>query len=167
MRTIVVTSDFNAPAEVVWPGIQTPHAFVHIANGMLRFPAASRLDGPWTVGQTIVGWTFLFNVIPFSKHHLSVASIDHETRTLVSDEHGGLLRRWHHSLHVKSLADQRCRYTDTIEIDAGPLTPVVACYARIFYRYRQWRWKRLARLLAAADTAATRARGSESANATT
>ena len=156
MRTTTITSELGAPADVVWAGVQTPHAFVHIANGMVRFPAASRLEGPWEVGQTIVGWTFLLNVIPFSKHHLTVASIDHETRTVVSDEHGGLLRSWYHSLHVEPLADGRCRYTDTIDIDAGPLTPIVAGYALVFYRYRQWRWKRLARLLAAANAAATR-----------
>ena len=155
MKTVTVTSEFGAPADAVWPGVKTPHAFVHIAFGLIRYPAAARLDGPWRVGQTIVGWTFLLNVIPFSKHHLTVASIDDETRTLVSDEHGGLVRRWHHTLHVEPIDDRRCRYTDTIEIDAGPLTAVVAAYAEVFYRYRQRRWQRLARLLAAADAART------------
>lgn len=157
MQTTTVTSEFDAPADVVWPGMKTPHAFVHIARGMVRFPAAEHLDGPWRVGQTITGWTFLLDVIPFSKHHLTVVSIDEATQTLVSDEHGGLLRRWHHTLHVESLPGGRSRYTDTIEIDAGPLTPVVAAYAQVFYRYRQRRWKRLARLLAAADTARSEA----------
>lgn len=157
MRTTIIISEFPASADVIWPGVKTPQAFVHIANGMVRFPAASRLDGPWRVGQTITGWTFLLNVIPFSKHHLTVASIDDETRILVSDEHGGLLKRWHHTLHVEPLDDERCRYTDTIEIDAGPLTPIVAAYAHLFYRYRQHRWQRLARLLAAVDTATTQA----------
>ena len=153
MHTTTVTSEFDAPADVVWPGVKTPHAFVHLARGMVRFPAAERLDGPWRVGQAIDGWTFLLDVIPFSKHHLAVASIDEETRTLVSDEHDGLLRRWHHTLHVEPLPGGRCRYTDTIEIDAGPLTPIVAAYAQVFYRYRQRRWKQLARLLAAVDVA--------------
>lgn len=37
------------------------------------------------------------------------------------------------------------RYTDTVDIDAGPLTGVVARAAVWIYRYRQARWRRLAR----------------------
>ena len=44
-------------------------------------------------------------------------------------------------------AGDRTRYSDRIEIDAGPLTPLVAGYAQLFYRYRQRRWRRLARTL--------------------
>ena len=167
MRKTVVSTDLDASADVVWPGVKTPHAFAHVANGMVRFPAASNLDGPWQAGQTVAGWTFLFNVIPFSKHHLTIASIDDESRTLVSDERGGLIRRWHHTLHVESLADGRCRYTDTIEIDASALTAIVAGYAHLFYRYRQRRWKQLARLLAAVDAAGTSEPAPEPTDAST
>jgi hypothetical protein len=151
--TVTVTSELPAPAEVVWAGVRTPHAFVHVARGMLRYPAAERIHGPWRTGQTIAGWTFLFGVLPFSKHHLAVESIDDATMELWSDEHGGLVRSWRHRLSVTPVDAGTCRYEDHIEIDAGPLTRVVAIYAHVFYRHRQRRWRGLARLLAAVDRA--------------
>jgi hypothetical protein len=39
----------------------------------------------------------------------------------------------------------RCRYRDTVTIDAGPLTAVVAALAVRIYRYRHRRWHRLVR----------------------
>lgn len=146
----MVDTELDAPADVVWAGVKTPHAFVHVAGAMLRFPAAERLDRPWAVGDEISGWTLLGGFVPFSKHHLRIDSIDDATRTMRSDEHGGAVRTWRHTLSVEPIGDVRCRYEDRIEIDAGALTPIVAAFARLFYRYRQRRWQGLARLLAAA-----------------
>ena len=42
----------------------------------------------------------------------------------------------------------RCRYTDEFEVRAGRFTPVAAAIIRAFFRYRQMRWRRLARRLA-------------------
>ena len=149
MRTVTVHTRLDAPADIVWRAVTTPHAFVHVARGMLRYPAAERLDRPWQVGDHLQGWTFLFGVLPFSYHHITVASIDDDARVVASDEHGGVIRTWRHDVIVTPLDDISCRYDDRIDIDAGVLTPVVAAYARLFYRYRQHRWRALARLLAA------------------
>ena len=154
MRTISISTELDAPADVVWRAVKTPQAFVHVAKGMLRYPAAERVDRPWQMGDQLDGWTFLFGVVPFSVHHLAVASIDDQRRVLVSHEHGGLVRTWHHTLVVTAVDDASCRYEDRIAIDAGLLTPVVVLYASIFYRHRQRRWRRLARLLAAASAPA-------------
>ncbi len=116
---------------------------------MLRYPAAERLDRPWQVGDHLQGWTFLFGVLPFSYHHITVASIDDDARAVASDEHGGVIRTWRHDVTVTPIDETACRYDDRIDIDDGILTPVVAAYARLFYRYRQHRWRALARLLAA------------------
>jgi hypothetical protein len=141
--------DLDAPAQVVWRTVQTPQAFVHVAAPVLRFPVAERVHRPWRTGDAIVGWTWLLGVVPFSRHHLAVAAIDDEAMTLDSDEHGGVVRVWRHHIAVTPLTDATCRYVDEIDIDAGPLTPVVAAFARVFYAHRQRRWRRLAPLLAA------------------
>jgi hypothetical protein len=148
MRTITVNTRLDAPADIVWHAVNTPHAFVHVARGMLRYPAAERLDRPWQVGDHVQGWTLLFGVLPFSYHHITVASIDDDARVLTSDEHGGVIRTWRHDVTVTPIDETACRYEDRIEIDAGWLTPVVAAYASLFYRHRQRRWRMLARLLA-------------------
>jgi hypothetical protein len=159
MRTITVSTPLDAPADVVWRAVNTPQAFVHVARGMLRYPAAERQRRPWRVGDRLEGWTLLFGVVPFSYHHLTVAAIDDNARVLTSDEHGGVIRTWRHDLTVTSVDDASCRYEDRIDIDAGWLTPVVAAYGSLFYRYRQHRWRALARLLAA-----TVARSSDDGN---
>lgn len=156
MRTVTVSTELPAPAKLIWPAVTTPHAFVHVAKGMLRFPAAERIGRPWQVGDDITGLTFLFGVIPFSKHRIRVETIDDEAMSMVSDEEGGIVRTWRHRLTTTPIDDWRCRYEDRIEIDAGALTPVVAAFAAVFYRYRQRRWKRLAGLLRATVDAASR-----------
>jgi len=149
MRTVTVSTTLEAPADVVWTAATTPHAFVHVAKGMIRFPAAERLDRSWRVGDEIRGWTLLLGVVPFSIHHLSIESIDDRSRTIVSDEGGGMIRSWRHELTTTPLGEHRCEYVDRIDIDAGPMTLLVAGFATVFYRYRQRRWRALAPLLAA------------------
>jgi len=39
----------------------------------------------------------------------------------------------------------RCRYSDTVEIDAGALTPLVAGFTRVLFGHRHRRWQRLVR----------------------
>ena len=123
--------------------------FEDVARGMLRYPAAERHTARWQVGDDIDGWTFLFGIIPFSVHRLQVTVVDAPTRVIETEENGGLVTVWRHHIDVEPLDERRCRYTDRIEVGAGALTAVAAAYARIFYRYRQRRWRRLAQVLAA------------------
>jgi hypothetical protein len=68
-----------------------------------------------------------------------------EVRT---EESGGPLRTWRHRLTAEPVDDRSCRYADEVELDAGRLTPATAAVVRLFYRYRQHRWKALCRVLA-------------------
>jgi hypothetical protein len=149
MKSITVHTALNAPAAAVWATVQRPETFVHVAGAMLRYPVAEQHPGPWRVGDRTDGWVFLFRLIPFSRHTIEVASIDDTDMTLLTEEGGGLVRTWRHYVKVDPLTDDTCRYEDRIDIDAGILTPVVAAFAEVFYRYRQRRWRRLAPLLAA------------------
>ena len=110
-------------------------------------PAILGRNDVWQEGETVVGWVFLFGVVPFSRHHLCVARIDDSERTFSSREHGGLLKTWDHDIVVTPIDDQRCSYCDRVDIDAGVFTLVVGVYARWFYTMRQRRWRALARSL--------------------
>ena len=110
-------------------------------------PVIRERDDEWREGETIVGWVFLFGVLPFSRHHLHIARIDDSTRVLSSREHGGIVRVWNHDIEVTALDDSSCGYRDRIEIKAGLLTPVIALYAHWFYLMRQRRWRVLAKEL--------------------
>ena len=79
------------------------------------------------------------------KWTIHVVQVDPRTRTIVTNEHGGVIRRWNHTLHVDAVDAMRSRYTDSIEIEAGALTGVVAAAVRGIFSYRQSRLRRLAR----------------------
>jgi hypothetical protein len=135
----------DADAERVWSAMQYPTTFRYVCRGLIGIPALAGRSDPFRVGEEGTGWLFLFHVVPMSRHTILLAEVDSDTRTMRSREHGGALRAWNHTLHVEPLGDGRSRYTDTVDIDAGPLTGVVARAAVGIYRYRQARWRRLAR----------------------
>lgn len=154
MQTVAVSTTLDAPATVVWAALGSPTSFVHVARGMLRFPVAEQHVGRWAVGDELTGWTWLFGVVPWSRHRLTVVEIDHDARRFRSDEGGGAVRSWRHLIEVTPLDDRRCAYRDEIEIEAGLLTRPVAWFAHVFYRHRQRRWRSLAPVLAATASAA-------------
>ena len=155
MKSITVKTTLDAPAHAVWSAVQRPEAFVHVAGAILRFPAAERHAGPWSVGDEIRGRLLLFRVVPLPRHTLRVVDIDHDDMSLFTEEGGGFVRTWNHHIEIRALSDTHCAYTDRIDIDAGVLTSAVTLFARFFYRHRQRRWARLAPLLGAAALRST------------
>ncbi len=149
MTTVQRTTELDAAADHVWHALAVPDSFVLVAGDLVRFPAAERHDAPWRDGDVIDGWTFLFSVVPWSRHRLAIHRLDDAERRLESRERGGLIRRWDHVIQVTPIDERRCRYEDRIEIEAGLFTPVVAAWARVLYAYRQRNWRRLAPVLTA------------------
>jgi hypothetical protein len=149
MRTVTVSTDLDAPADAVFAAVGTPGAFRLVTAGLVRLGGLAERDEPWQEGETVVGTLWLLGVVPFSRHRLRVEVLDPERRLLRSDEGGGAIRSWRHDITVEPTGPQRCHYRDVIAIDAGPLTPLVAAFAEVFYRARQRRWRRLAPVLAA------------------
>ena len=143
--TIRVESVVDAPAARVWRALQSPATFLYVTRGILGMPALAGRTEPWQPGEVVKGWLLLFHVIPFSRHTMKVVEIDEDNRTFRAHERGGFLRVWNHSFHVEAAGPQRCRYTDTVELDAGRFTSVAAVGARWFFRYRHSRWRKLAR----------------------
>ena len=147
MAVVEHSTLLRAPVDLVWGAVKTPAAFRRVTRGLLRMPVIREREDEWREGETVVGWVFLFGVLPFSRHHLHVARIDESSRTLSSREHGGLIRTWNHDIEISAVDDTSCRYRDRIEIRAGIVTPVVVLYAHWFYLMRQRRWRALAREL--------------------
>jgi hypothetical protein len=84
-----------------------------------------------------------FGLFPSWPHEIKVVAV--EPQLIRTEERGGSIRSWRHTLSFTPLGDRSCRYEDRIELDAGPLTALVWLYAQVLYRYRQARWRRLAR----------------------
>ncbi len=65
---------------------------------------------------------------------------------LRDDGSGRLVRRWDHLIRLRAAPDGRSTlYRDEVDIEAGPLTVPVWAFATVLYRWRQRRWRRLAR----------------------
>ena len=147
MRSIRVSTHLACDADIAFEALQSVQAFVHVAHGAARFPVAEKHLAPLREGEAITGWVFLFGVIPFAKHTIAFAVVDPATRTLRSNEHGGLLTAVgshdHHDARSRRLPLRR---RDRHRRRHPHSTSVVA-YAHAFYRYRQRRWRRLAPVL--------------------
>lgn len=114
-------------------------------RGLFRVPALEGRIDPLVAGESGSGWLLAFGVVPAYRHTIEVVTADEATGTIATHEHGGVLRAWDHTLQVEPLGPGRSRYRDTVRIDAGRLTPLVATLAVGIYRYRQRRWRALAR----------------------
>jgi hypothetical protein len=99
---------------------------------------ADRTD-PWHQGESVELTLRLFGALPFSRHTIRVVEVDDAAMRLRSDESGGPVKVWRHTIEVHPDGPRRCRYADRIDIDAGPLTPVVAGYAHALFALRQRR----------------------------
>lgn len=142
-KTVRIETELPTGAERVWSAMRHPASFNYVCRGLIGLPALAGRTDPFREGERGTGWLLLFHLIPLSRHTIHLVEIDRVTRSLRTREHGGLLRTWNHTLHVEPVSDRACRYSDTVDIDAGPLTAVVARFAVLIYRYRQRRWHKL------------------------
>lgn len=142
---IELSCDLQADEDLVWSAMLQPGTFLYVARGLLGFPAvAGRRDG-FREGEVATGWLWLFHVLPLHRHTLRVVLVDPVRRVIATQERGGVLRRWDHELRVTALRPGWSRYSDNVRVDAGALTGPVTVVARLFFRYRQRRWRRLTR----------------------
>ena len=97
-----------------------------------------------TDGSAVVMRVRPFHLPVGWRHTIRVVEADEAGGSIRTEEGGGVVRRWTHTIGVQPLATRRCRYTDTIDIDAGVLTLPIWAWASVFYRVRQHRWRLLA-----------------------
>jgi ligand-binding SRPBCC domain-containing protein len=143
--TIHRQTDLDAPAERVWQAILQPNTMLYVLKGLFSFPALNGRIDPISQGEVGSGWTLLFHVIPFTRWTIKVVRVDPDAKVIVTNEHGGMIRCWNHTLHVEERDTTHSRYTDSIEVDAGPLTRIIAACVGFIFSYRQHRLRRLAR----------------------
>lgn len=145
MRTVHIETLLPTNADRVWAAMLSPVTFLYVCKGLFGFPALTGRSEPLRLGESGTGWLIAFHVIPAYRHTLEIVEVDEMTRTVRTREHGGLLKAWNHTLHAEPIDETSCRYSDTVEIDAGVATAVVAKVAIGIYRYRQRRWRKLVR----------------------
>lgn len=145
MRTVHDETILPTTAERVWPAMLSPVTFLYVCRGLFGAPALAGRSEPLRQGERGTAWGFAFHLIPAYRHTIEVVEVDQNTGTVRTHEYGGILKAWNHTLHVEPIDEQSCRYSDTVDIDAGIATHLVASVAKGIYRYRQRRWHKLVR----------------------
>lgn len=144
---VKVSTMLDAPAERVWAVLRRIPTLVYINRGLIGVPDVGGWPVEFSEGMNVSTRLLLFHLIPTWEHHISVVSVDEHKREALTNEHGGIVRTWNHRIKVEPVSEGKCLYTDEIEIRAGMLTPLVWLFGQGYYRYRQMRWRGLARVL--------------------
>ena len=139
------TTRLEASAERVWQTLLQVSTFFYVTRGLLGYGIAVRPEETFAEGRVFRGRLWFGNVVPGWLHQLQVNQIDGARHEITTCESGGPLRVWKHRLMVEPESAGSCWYTDEIEFDAGRLTLPTWIVVQAFFRYRQARWRKLAR----------------------
>jgi len=118
-----------------------------LTRGLLAIDSAGSAPLPqqWpTDGSPVVMRVRPFHLPVGWLHTIRLIEVDAVGGRVRTEEGGGAIRRWSHTVDIEPVTPRRCRYTDTIDIDAGGLTLPVWAWASVFYRVRQRRLRQLA-----------------------
>lgn len=149
---VTLSTDLDAPAARVWREVRTPRLLRYVAAPLQTFEPVQPPAWPeeWHAGAYEVRLRLL-GVLPLGAHWIVISfpageeTPGREGFELHDRGHGRLARTWNHRITVQALPDGRTRYSDRVDVRAGPLTPLVWLFAQVFYRHRQRRWRRLVR----------------------
>ena len=144
-----VSTRLSVPADVAWDRVKRTDTLRYVTRGLLGFRPDGEIPERLAEGETYTMRLLFFGVVPAWRHEIHIVRLDEETHEIRTEERGGPVRSWRHRIAVDGEGWGSTRYLDEIEIAAGVLTPLVWFYAHLFYRYRQMRWRRLARRLGA------------------
>ncbi|MGP0100779.1 MAG: hypothetical protein ACLPUT_04040 [Solirubrobacteraceae bacterium] len=144
--TVIVRTDLPIPAERACQLAQKPALLNHVLWPWWTVSPLTPLPERVTEGDEIVVRLRFLGLLPGWAHTIRVERL--APQEIVTHEHGGPVNMWNHHLAFQPTTPTSCRYTDTVEVRAGLATPVAVLCAHLIYRYRQARWRALARVLA-------------------
>jgi len=141
-------TELDAAPDLVWRHLQTSRLFRYVSWPMMRFAPVGGAPWPetWHRGAIRV-WMWQFGFLPMGRQWVDVSETraDGALYALHDNGRGDLIRRWSHHIAVSPAEGGRTRYSDTIDIEAGLLTPLVWAFAGVFFAHRQRRLRALAR----------------------
>lgn len=141
----------NLPPAEVWSMVRQPSLLMHVAAPLLKFKSIDppELPAEWSEGRYLVAMRLL-GFLPMGRQWI-VTSFPNCDDTpgkglyqVRDNGSGGLVQKWDHLITIRETSTGLTCYTDTVDIEAELLTPVIWLFAHVFYRHRQRRWKGLA-----------------------
>lgn len=143
-----IETTFKCNFETVVKNLNKSSTHKYISSPMLTFTPTNTKDysGNWVDGEVKVRMK-LFDRISIGKQVFRIQKIqeNHKDEYIIRDNgYGELAHRWDHWVFVRKTGkENKTTYIDRIEVKAGILTIFVWLFANIFYRWRQFRWKKL------------------------
>jgi len=134
MAVVSVESTYNVDADALWRHVvryDTLQTLMNTGAVKVRLP-----ENEERAGDDIALTFRLWDCFPIGRWRIRVLERDDARRRLRSEESGIFVRRWAHVIEISERGPSRARQIDTIEIDAGWLTPLIARFARKEYAAR-------------------------------
>jgi len=150
MAQFETSTTLAAPIDAVWEALQRPATLVYVSRGWLSFrpvdPPTLPERWPQDGGDFEVALT-AFGILPIGRQVIGMSRSDDPgpARVIRDNGRGTLVRVWDHRITLMPEGSDATRYTDSLRIEAGWLTPLVVIWARGFYAHRQRRWHKLIR----------------------
>ncbi|MCY6382321.1 SRPBCC family protein [Hoeflea prorocentri] len=133
MTLVTVVNDYPVDADRLWAVATDYDALCEIMKGIVEFEGIP--SGRTHTGQKLDVMVSLFGKLPKQPYHMEILECDDERHVLRTSEKGSGVKSWKHTLTVEKTANGS-RLTDSIEIDAGLITPLVALWAKYLYSAR-------------------------------
>lgn len=144
--TVRVSTELPIAADHACRLAMKPALLSYVLWPWLTMTPIAPLPAAIAEGTELAARIRFLGVLPAWTHTLHIERLGE--REIASREHGGPVKAWNHTLIFEPTGERACRYTDSVEVRAGLLTPLVAAFAAVIYRYRQARWRTLASVLA-------------------
>ena len=142
---VKVSTELAMPADVAWQTVQRSDTLVYVNRGVLGFRWLTSQPEKWRAGDDVRVRLLFFNVLPAWTHTLRFAAIDNHRRTILTRENGGPVKVWNHRIRIEPIDASLAVATRMRSRFGRSAHAFVALFAHTIYRYRQWRWRRIAR----------------------
>ena len=149
---LTLSTSLSCPPEWVWCKVIEPATLLYVANPLLKFELVEPMQLPEIWREATYRMKMkMFGIIPMGTQYVVIMDrkVDetpgNQFYSIRDNGYGDLANRWDHIISLRENPDGTTHYTDTVDIEAGMLTLGVWLFASVFYRYRQMRWRKLAR----------------------
>jgi len=145
---IIISSTLNNSAEKIWNKLLNIETLIEICKPMVTFKSKiNEKEMKWEINKEYIFKLFIYGFIPFGDHKIIIKKLDKENKIILSNEYNKIVKIWNHLIFMENVGENEIKYTDEVEIYAGIFTLFTAIWAKLFYKHRQKKWKRISMLL--------------------
>jgi len=137
--------DLPLPADQAWRLAKRTATQLYLSKSVFGY--GGELPPVREEGYEATHRLLLWGAIPAWNHWQRFERVDETTREIVLHERGGPYKRWIHHQRIDEAGDERSRFDESIEFDAGLLTPIIWIGAQLLCRSRVRRFSELARII--------------------